>query len=600
MHTHAHTHTHTRTHTHTYIHAHTHTKKPKLDASPTDNTEDAEDGEIFSDDEEAAYYPQLVKSRPSENQTNNEKKEKSGETATSPQEERRWGRRRRDSIEEKCGENIYVTSGYHSRRDKSPLDTDDLEDREGNKSSDNDSCGRERDRNKRRDYRDTSSKSYQKSSRYAGSRDRDSDYDDDEDSEKLRGQYSYKGRKGYGGGRFYQNRQQRYGGRSTRQWDQNQSRGGGYGGYGTQPAPGQMNTGMTARQFHFLASKVAKRRERGLSLLPNPDVPICNNLDQFNYPAPPSWYLEAEELWEKKMKEREEGRQQDGAEKDLAQEASVSSGGDGVSSTGENRGTSPDPKTLPSLMQLPLNLPLQQPLPLAQVSPSSQETVVQPVKDFTPVDLSDEVHQPPEDMDIEVSSQDEEEEINQLPPKDLDKNGGEEENSSLLRPLPRKSIDSEQDVDDFDYDMYLDQLVDEEEEDDTGGGPPLTGMDIPAVNPVTNKADRTTNSSLKSLFKQDHPSFDLTKKETKDTKAPHVKLSDQSLLKEGTNPLSEDFPLIDPSNKVKVEVGVSQKQSGSTNQSLKALVGQDIDMVVAADEGKEAKDGKPCLRVATL
>ena len=360
-----------------------------------------------------------------------------------------------------------------------------------------------------------------------------------------------------------------------------------------------MNTGMTARQFHFLASKVAKRRERGLSLLPNPDVPICNNLDQFNYPAPPSWYLEAEESWEKKMKEKEEGRQQDGTEKDLAQEASVSSGGDGaVSSTGENRAVSPDPKTLPSLMQLPLNLPLQQPLPLVQVSLSSQGTVVQPVKDFTPVDLSDEVHQPPEDMDIEVSSQDEEEEIHQLPPKDLDKNddGEDEDDSSLSRPLPRKSIDSEQDVDDFDYDMYLDQLVEEEEEDDTGGGPSLTGMDIPAV---TNKADSTTNQSLKSLFEQDHPSIGLTNKETKDTDAPHVKLSNQSLLKEGANPLSEDFPLIDPSNKVKVEVGVSLKQSGSTNQSLKALVGQGIDMVVAADEGKEARDGKPCLHAAT-
>ena len=223
------------------------------------------------------------------------------------------------------------------------------------------------------------------------------------------------------------------------------------------------------------------------------------------------------------------------------------------------------------------------------------------MKEFTPVDLSDEIHQPPEDMDIEVSSQDEEEEISQLPPKDLDKNDNDEDkdDSSLSRRLPRKSIDSEQDVDDFDYDMYLDQLVDEEEEDDTGGGPSLTGMDIPPVNAVTNKADSTTNSSLKSLFKQDHPSVGLTNKETKDTNAPRVKLSDQSLLKEGVNPLSEDFPLIDPSSKVKVEVGISQKQSGSTNQSLKALVGQDIDMVVAADEGKEGKDGKPCLHVAT-
>lgn len=354
-----------------------------------------------------------------------------------------------------------------------------------------------------------------------------------------------------------------------------------------------MNTGMTARQFHFLASKVAKRRERGLSLLPNPDGPICNNLDQFNYPAPPSWYLEAVESWEKKMKERED----DSTVKELAQETSIPLGGDGaVSSTGENRATSPDPKKLPSLMQLPLNLPLQQPFPLVQEAPSSQETVIQPVNEVTAVELSDEVHQPPEDMDIEVSSQDEEEEINQQPPKDLDKGDKAEDkgDSRLSRPLPRKSIDSEQDVDDFDYDMYLDQLVDEEEEDESGSGPSLNSS---AVNSVTKEPDSTTNPSLKSLFAQDHPSTGQTNKEGKVTDVPHVKLSDQSLLKEGVNPLNEDFPLIDPSNKAKVEVGVAQNQSGPTNPSLKALVGQDIDMVVAADEGKEAKDGKPLLKL---
>ena len=274
--------------------------------------------------------------------------------------------------------------------------------------------------------------------------------------------------------------------------------------------------------------------------------------------------------------------------------ASISLGGDGaVSSTGENRAASPDPKTLPSLMQLPLNLPLQQPFPLVQEAPSSQQTVVQPVNEVTPVELSDEVHQLPEDMDIEVSSQDEEEEINQQPPKNLNKGDKDEDegDSRLSRPLPRKSIDSEQDVDDFDYDMYLDQLVDEEEEDESGSGPAL---DSSTGNPVTNKADSTTNPSLKSLFAQDHPSIGQAN-EDKGTDVPHVKLSDQSLLKEGVNPLNEDFPLIDPSNKAKVEVGVSQNQSGPTNQSLKALVGQDIDMVVAADEGKEAKDGKPVL-----
>jgi hypothetical protein len=67
-----------------------------------------------------------------------------------------------------------------------------------------------------------------------------------------------------------------------------------------------MNTGMTAQQFHALAAKVKKRREDGLPLLPQPNLDKCGNLDQYNYPAPPSWYLEELEAWEKREKEREE------------------------------------------------------------------------------------------------------------------------------------------------------------------------------------------------------------------------------------------------------------------------------------------------------
>ena len=66
-----------------------------------------------------------------------------------------------------------------------------------------------------------------------------------------------------------------------------------------------MNTGMTAQQFHALASKVKKRREDGLPLLPQPNLDKCGNLDQYNYPAPPSWYLEELDAWEKREKERE-------------------------------------------------------------------------------------------------------------------------------------------------------------------------------------------------------------------------------------------------------------------------------------------------------
>ena len=69
-----------------------------------------------------------------------------------------------------------------------------------------------------------------------------------------------------------------------------------------------MNTGMTAQQFHSLVAKVVQRRERGLSLLPTPrNISACNNLDQFNYPAPPSWYLEAVEEWEQEKAKQTKG-----------------------------------------------------------------------------------------------------------------------------------------------------------------------------------------------------------------------------------------------------------------------------------------------------
>lgn len=496
-----------------------------------------------------------------------------------------------------------MTGRYYSRRERSPSENDDLEDREGNKSSDNDGGGRERERDRKwgehsrkghhHDSPSTKTK-YGRNLRYFSNRDQDSD---EEGSEYSRGQNSYKGRKGYGSRGHFQHRHQRYGGRSTRQWDQSQSRGG-YGGYGSYPGPGQMNTGLTAKQFHSLASKVAKRREKGLSLLPNPDAPVCNNLDQFNYPAPPSWYLDAVEMWEKKMKERQEAECQGTTVVDAA------GGEDSTSRTFQQAdGNKPlppaetDTKKLPSLMQLSLNLPLEQPV-LVQQPPVMQEPVpqheegsVQPEKvlntkkDSCPGDVGGQVS---EDMDIEEVSA--EEDVN----LSLQTDKCEDDNTAHL--LPRKSIDSEQDVDDFDYDTYLDQLVDEEEEDDTGDPKSLSNRVIPAVNSATNNADIPTNTtttpSLKSLFEQDIPLISHSKGEVASTTASDASFTDQSLLTEGMNPLNEDFPLINPTNKGKGEVGVS-KQTGSTNQSLKALVGQEVDLVVVADEGKDFKEGKP-------
>ena len=548
-----------------------------------------------------------MKSRPSESQATDEDKERSKEAATSPQ---RWGRKRHDSSDDKLGENIYVTGRYYSRRERSPSENDDLEDREGSKSSDNDVGGRERERDRKygehsrkghhHDSPSTKSK-YGRNARYFSNRDQDSDRDDDEGNEYSRGQYSYKGRKGYGTRGHFQHRHQRYGGRSTRQWDQSQSRGG-YGGYGSYPGPGQMNTGLTAKQFHSLASKVAKRREKGLSLLPNPDTPLCNNLDQFNYPAPPSWYLDAVEMWEKKMKEKEEAECQ-GTTADQTDKADTTLGAfqqaDGTIPNADDCKALAQPETdtkkLPSLMQLSLNLPPEQPVlmqqpPVPEVSRApvpQHEAGVQPEKvpDHTtcPADIGDQVS---EDMDIEEASL---EEDGGLPLKTSQK--CEADNSARLHPL--KSIDSEQDVDDFDYDTYLDQLVDEEEEDETGDpGQASSKSQSSRVGPTVTSAGlpmkTTTTPSLKSLFEEDIPLISNSKEEVSSATPSGT---DHSLLSDGVNPLSEDFPLINPNNKGK---GVSQKKkSGSTNQSLKALVGTEVDLVVASDEGKDFQEGKP-------
>lgn len=61
----------------------------------------------------------------------------------------------------------------------------------------------------------------------------------------------------------------------------------------------------TAQELRAQAEKVKKRREKGLSLLQTPKMKPSDNLDEFNYPAPPSWYLEAVEKWEKEREEKE-------------------------------------------------------------------------------------------------------------------------------------------------------------------------------------------------------------------------------------------------------------------------------------------------------
>ena len=63
----------------------------------------------------------------------------------------------------------------------------------------------------------------------------------------------------------------------------------------------------TAQDLRAQAENVRKRREKGLPLLQTPKVKPSDNLDQFNYPATPSWYLEALERWEKEREGEGEG-----------------------------------------------------------------------------------------------------------------------------------------------------------------------------------------------------------------------------------------------------------------------------------------------------
>ncbi len=97
-------------------------------------------------------------------------------------------------------------------------------------------------------------------------------------SYQQRGSKYVRGSSGRGGGN--------YGGYSNRNYQANTEQktggGGGEGGGG---------------------EDIIGRLQRGLSLLPPPKEPQCGNLDQFNYPAPPSWYLQEVEEWEKREKQ---------------------------------------------------------------------------------------------------------------------------------------------------------------------------------------------------------------------------------------------------------------------------------------------------------
>lgn len=279
---------------------HTSAHSPDQDAKASLNEASVEDGEIFSDDEEAAYYPQHVRSRgPPQAESNWKPSDAEKSDAESPSaahsgrslrdRERERERNRRSSSE---SESDSIPYSRYDTKERGLF----FEDREG---SGNESTGsrdrmRSRSRERERD-RHTSPKYGRNRNR---DRDRGSNRSRNDDDSNDHG--SHYGRQVGGYGRTKGG----YGGYQQR---------GSYGspkfqagGYSNSVQPGLMNTGMTAQQCHHLASKVKKRREDGLPLLPQPNLEKCGNLDQYNYPAPPSWYLEEVDNWEKKEKEEEE------------------------------------------------------------------------------------------------------------------------------------------------------------------------------------------------------------------------------------------------------------------------------------------------------
>ena len=253
------------------------------------NDPDSEDGEIFSDDEEAAYYPERVKSRLSDKKSSPEKRPTSDVDSKTSDRESSQSRDRHHS-RDRDRESWQMSPGSESSKDDKDASSLFFEDREGKLSDEEQEGSREkrrswdRDRNRDRHYSSPGSRH----GRRDVTRERSDDVNrNNRDSSHYSrsGGYSRKG--GF-------TRQRPYGIKSSR-----------FSPYESY-TPSQMNTGKTAQQFHMLAEKVASRRKQGLPLLPTPSKkPKFSNLDQFNYPAAPSWYTETVEEWEARKKERE-------------------------------------------------------------------------------------------------------------------------------------------------------------------------------------------------------------------------------------------------------------------------------------------------------
>ena len=316
-----------------------------------EDNSDAEEGEIFSDDEEAAYFPQRIKSRSttttathvgtdqeasgSASDVNDDKKsfysrrDMSG--SNSPEGDSfRSQRRQRSRERERDSEPKSLATLFFEDRDGTPSElSDDAKgeggyggkkrgERFGHSSSPAGSRSkRDRDRSARdRGRRERDYHRGKNSHHGRNERERDRDQDSNVDSSEDESSWPQRGsrRKGYASSSYQRggrrgNYQSKYGqkndrfGGSSGSGSGDNNRGGG----GRQGSWGYNSSGrLTAQEAQAQVENFRKRREKGLSLLSTPNVKPSDNLDQFNYPAPPSWYLDAVEKWEKQQQQQQE------------------------------------------------------------------------------------------------------------------------------------------------------------------------------------------------------------------------------------------------------------------------------------------------------
>ena len=290
---------------------------------------DSSSGEIYSDDEEAAYFPNKVKSR-RHSQDRSPSHGTPGDSAARQRTDRsqspavsssRHHRHRSVSSEREEWRGARRGDRKRSRSPKWSRHRSSDEDERDSKTGEDYRRGRNQHRSANRDRNNFGSTKNRYGSPVAGGQPRfggDARKDggrgggNDSDSDS----YHYGGNAG-GKGNNSNVRGRRFGGYGqTRNYQQ---RGGGAGkwfGRGSGGKAGGNYGGYSSRGFHNMggnvemrgsilsADEISSKRQKGVALLPKPKERQCDNLDQFNYPAPPSWYLEEVEQWEKREEER--------------------------------------------------------------------------------------------------------------------------------------------------------------------------------------------------------------------------------------------------------------------------------------------------------